>query len=667
MLRQYLISRGLACMRASAERRRAALETGDVATYRRAIRRAVRGFYGVLPVGEHTAPVRAIPVSCFDKDGYRLENVLFYSYPGWQVNATVYVPLDVDPPFPAVVIPVGHSGKQFESYQLPAQFFARCGYLALLFDPPGQAGEKQAGNDHFRDGVRCYLVGETSSRYFIGDALRCIDYLETREDVDLSQGVAMTGVSGGGTTTTFAALLDDRITVAGPSCCVSPLSDLDITQCYAGCPETHMVGRYAAGIDEVDLLCAAVPVPLLLMAGEYDEVFHAEDTRRLAGEVRAFYERSGAGERLEFYVDSAGHGYTLAQARQFARFMNRWLLEKPDRPLPDLSRATFALDPYAELQCHPRPDVHMRSIALERANELEGARDRDPERIRAAARTLAGVGERVPTPRATTGTPFQAWTHQWQQVLLGPEPGIELPATFLYPIAGPSAALLHLDDGGRNRLLYRHGPLARALHFLERESEGAAVLSVDLRGLGDSAPAVYPYEMASWGGIDRYLSYTSAALGDPLLSMRVRDALAALAYLRTRPEVVPSRILVSGCGLAGLVALHAAAIDGWVRGAVVWDCLATFKALLETDAYTWSADAFLPQVLLYYDLPELVAALHCPVQILNPLDGRGTPLSGRAIEDLNRSLCRAAYVAGADDSAVAGALDAMLRSGDRPA
>jgi cephalosporin-C deacetylase-like acetyl esterase len=116
-----------------------------------------------------TPPLQAFPargVSRYERAGYRLENVLFESFPGWEVNATVYVPLDYAPPFPAVIIPVGHSGKQFASYQLPAQYFARAGYLAVTFDPPGQAGEKQTGNDHFVDGVRCYLVGQTSSRYF---------------------------------------------------------------------------------------------------------------------------------------------------------------------------------------------------------------------------------------------------------------------------------------------------------------------------------------------------------------------------------------------------------------------------------------------------------------------------------------------------------------------
>ena len=49
MLRQHLIERSLACMQAAAARRRAALETGDIATYRQAIRKAVRGFYGKPP------------------------------------------------------------------------------------------------------------------------------------------------------------------------------------------------------------------------------------------------------------------------------------------------------------------------------------------------------------------------------------------------------------------------------------------------------------------------------------------------------------------------------------------------------------------------------------------------------------------------------------------
>jgi dienelactone hydrolase len=673
MLRQHIIAASLACMDAAAGRRSRTLADGTFAAYRAAIRAAVAGFYGALPVGENAGPVRATEVSRFERGGkggrtrprYRLENVLFDSFPGREVNATVYVPLDFSPPFPAVVIPVGHSGKQFASYQLPAQYFAACGYLAVLFDPPGQASEKQPGNDHFVDGVRCYSLGQTSSRYFVADAVRCIDYVAGREDVDISLGVAMTGISGGGTTTTLATLLDDRIAVAGPSCCLTPLADLDMTQCYAGCPETHMWRRYAEGVDEIDLLAAAAPTPLLLMAGEHDEVFHIADTRRLAGEVAEFYRAGAAGERFEFFADRSGHAYTLAQARRFVQFMDRWLRGQPGRGLPDLTDDDFALDPYEMMRCHPRQDVHMRSLAAVRAAELASARNCDAGRILAAAGEVAGIARPLPAPDAVCGEPFQVWTHNWQQVLLRPEPGIELPATLLTPGAAiPAgrgcAAVLHLDDRGRNRLLYRNGPLARAINFLDHDGPCHAALSVDLRGWGDSAPAVYPYEMAGWGSLDRYLAYATAALGDPVLAMRMRDALAALAYLRGQPGVDPARVVISGSGLGGVVALHVAAIDGQVQGVVAWDGPASFQLLVEAEHYTWPADAFLPNVLLHYDLPELAAALPCPVSILNPLDALAAPLSGEAIASLNASCGKSLYHSASSEADAGAAIRAAL-------
>ncbi len=254
----------------------------------------------------------------------------------------------------------------------------------------------------------------------------------------------------------------------------------------------------------------------------------------------------------------------------------------------------------------------MRSLTLSRAAALEAGRDRDSARIRAAAIALAE--KPISRPEAVEGRPFLVWTHHWQQVLLRPEPGIELPGTLLLPQAGTRSAVLHLDDSGRNRALYQHGVLARAIRFLERDQPGLAALTIDLRGWGDSTPAVYPYEMAAWGGLDRYVAYASAALGDPVMSMRVRDALAALAYLRAWPEVDAEAIVVTGCGLGGVIALFAAAIDGAVAGVVTWDAPISFRALLEGETYTWPADAFIPHVLRHFDLPELAASLSCPVR-----------------------------------------------------
>ena len=662
MVRDNLISRGLSAMQASEDRRKGFLQSGKIDAYRDGIRRAVSSFYGDMQTVMKETALAVRPVSSTDKQCYRLENVLFDSFPGMQVNATIYVPLDFTPPFPAVVVGVGHSGKQFSSYQLPAQFFARSGFLAVVFDPPGQQSEKQLGNDHFVDGVRCYPVGESSSRYFIGDALRCIDYLETRSDVDLHHGVAMTGVSGGGTTTTFAMHLDDRISVAGPSCCVTPLADLDIQQCYAGCPETHMWRRYAEGIDEVDLLCAAFPRPVLLMSGKDDEVFRIEDTRVLAEQVGAFYESAGVAEKFDFYVDESGHAYTIEQARQFTRFMNRWLRDDPDRGICELGDGSFLLDSYEEIRCRPNQSVNMRSLSVAKAEALAKKRDRNRESIRTAALAIAGQEAPLQVPASQIGAPFQTWMHQWQHVLLEPENGIVLPSTFLYAIEHPSSAALHFDDQHRDRLLYKNGLLARVARFGNRDKPARSVLSVDLRGWGDTASAVFPYEVSGWGGIDRYLAYTSAALGDSIMGMRIRDGLAVLSYLRSREEVDTHRILVTGAGLGGIVAPHVAAIDASVAGAVAWDCPVEIADLVATEDYSWPAETFIPNMLKHYDLPDLAASIPAVVRVINPLNGAGRSLSDVEIETLNSTVAKPIYLAKADDSGIANEMDVLFTS-----
>jgi len=666
MLRQHLITRSLKYMEESSIRRKNAVGAGEIDEYCKLIKKLVRNFYGELPIGKAGVPVNAKVVSCFEKNGYRIENVLFESFPGWEVNASVYVPLNYQPPFPAVIMPVGHSGKQFESYQLPCQFFARSGYVAVVFDPPGQSSEKQPGNDHFRDGVRCYLTGETSSQYFITDALRCIDYLETRKDVELSHGVAMTGVSGGGTTTYFSSLLDDRIAVIGPSCCVTSLKDLDISQCYAGCPETHMWGRYADGIDIIDLLCAGTPKPTLLMAGKQDNVFRISDTQALADIVSEFFTTAKAEKNFQFFIDDNKHCYSLIQAEKFTQFMNLHLLNEPQRRICELKDENFEMNPYEELQCHPRTDINMLSLSLKRAEELADTRSGNVNRIDNAIAASSGISIPVKTsiPKVEEGDSFKIWTHYWHSILLKPEHDIELPASYLYSGGNtPASTVLHFDDKHRNRYLHRHGLLGKAIGFLDQSgSELSNILSVDLRGFGDTAVAMYPYEMASWGSTDRYLAYTSAALGDSLTGMRVRDGLASLAYLRSRPETDPDNIVITGCGTAGIVALHVAALDKNIKGVVVWDTLYSFQSLLETENFTWPHDICIPNVLLNYDLPELIASVECDVAVLNPLDSLKNPIDDKLIESCNTKLHKEIYTRDSDDSSIAGNVMALLKA-----
>lgn len=617
-LRRHLIARGRAGLAAGRRRFSATADRGAALAAGGEVRALFTRYYGDLKAVLAAHPLNARQVGAGHGDGFRFENWLFTSHPGWEVNATLYLPAALPPPYLPLVVSVGHSGKQFAAYQRPCQYFARAGFAALTFDPPGVAGEKQPGNDHFDDGVRCYLTGDTSSRYFIGDVLRAMDFLTTRADIDRRHGFALTGVSGGGHSSVYAALLDDRATLIAPSCCLTPQDRLVLELCYSSCPETLMPGRLRDGLDDGDLLRALAPRPALLMAGAGDEVYRLADTQRLADEARAHYAAVGAPDAFAFFTDTGGHDYSLRQARTLVEFIHRQWRLSPRAPLPATDDAAFPLLDAAQLACRPNPAVNMLSLTRQRAATLRPAHSSPtPEKLR----SLLGLDSPHPTLQPVSrGPALTTWFHTWEEFLLETEPGIVVPFVSLDPGAD-APALWHLDDGSSQRLLARGGPLTRMIGHPDRNSRQAFLLAADLRGWGETAMAPHPYESVSWGGPDRFAAYIGAALGDAPAAMRVRDA-----WLLTRAVPPRRRTVLSACGAAGPVALHLAALlPGAFSAVVLRDAPASYAALLATEDFAWPHDLILPGVLRHYDLPQLATAAGCPVHWLNPLDGARQP------------------------------------------
>jgi len=291
--------------------------------------------------------------------------------------------------------------------------------------------------------------------------------------------------------------------------------------------------------------------------------------------------------------------------------------------------------PADALACYPRQDRNMFTVNRDAAASLRERRAEDPI---PAARTLAGLDETVAVPEAEAGKPARVWFHYVQELLLNPEPGIVLPATLLYPadVERRAGSILYFDDRGRWTDLRSQGLLTQLARFIQRDAEGLAVLTVDLRGWGDTRAADERYDLAGWGSRDRWTAYVTAGLGDPIMAMRIRDGVASLAYLRSRTEIDPARIVVGGRGLGAVVALHVAGIDGNVAGVFALDGLASFESLATAEIYTWSPEAFYPNVLAHYDLPELAGALTMPTLVANPLDAAKKPISQEEAERIYR-------------------------------
>jgi hypothetical protein len=207
----------------------------DLSKLQGEIRSRLLDLLGGLP--EAKTPLNARVVGTIEREGYRIEKVIFESLPGYHVTALLYVPAGPAAPRPAVLVACGHSplGKAFPNYQEISARLARRGYVVLCWDPVGQGERSQ-----FWDGARgrsrynlvcgehavlgnlALLAGVTLNRYMIWDGMRAADYLLTRPEVD-PRRISIAGTSGGGHQSTYIGALDTRIGVVAPSCFVTAL------------------------------------------------------------------------------------------------------------------------------------------------------------------------------------------------------------------------------------------------------------------------------------------------------------------------------------------------------------------------------------------------------------------------------------------------------------
>ncbi|NQT41114.1 MAG: acetylxylan esterase, partial [Planctomycetes bacterium] len=174
-------------------------------------------------------PLEAQVVAREDRDGYRIEKIIYQSQPRHYVTAVLYLP-EAEPPYPGVLVPCGHSanGKGYDGYQRVCILLATNGMAALCYDPIDQGERYQLLDDkgkpveggtiaHCLAGVGAILLGRNTATYRVWDGMRGIDYLQSRPEID-PRRIGCTGNSGGGTLTSYLMALDPRIQAAAPGC-----------------------------------------------------------------------------------------------------------------------------------------------------------------------------------------------------------------------------------------------------------------------------------------------------------------------------------------------------------------------------------------------------------------------------------------------------------------
>jgi len=190
-------------------------------------------------------------------------------------------------------------------------------------------------------------VGYTPAGVELWNAMRGLDYLVSRPEVDRAR-LGVTGRSGGGATSWWIAAADDRpaciIPVAGIADLYSHLIEGEAeiykkSGVIAGhCDCMYMVNKHQWDFPLVAALCA--PRPLLLGNSDADAIFPVGGYRRLAAKVRPIYELYGAGEKFQLLETAGPHKDTPELRLGAFRWLNHWL-KHDDGPVVEPVREPF--------------------------------------------------------------------------------------------------------------------------------------------------------------------------------------------------------------------------------------------------------------------------------------------------------------------------------------
>src|SRR5215510_10417496 len=272
-----------------------------------------------------------------ETEKFTVEKIHFQSLPGLYVTANLYLPKQLNGAAPAVLYLCGHlrtvrDGVAYGTkvgYSHHPAWLAEHGYVALIIDTL-EMGEIE-GEHHGtqRRGMWWWPTrGYTPAGVETWNAMRALDYLETRPDVD-PQRIGVTGRSGGGAYTWFLAAVDDRPSVLIPVAGVTDMTNHVVDGCIEGhCDCMFQLNTY--GWDFSLLAALAAPRPLLLSNSDKDKIFPLDGVERIHRDLNRIYKLYNAEDKLGLLITEGPHLDTQELQVPAFRWFNKWLKGKSD-------------------------------------------------------------------------------------------------------------------------------------------------------------------------------------------------------------------------------------------------------------------------------------------------------------------------------------------------
>ena len=555
----------------------------EMAARQKAMRASFLEALGGLP--ERT-PLQARTTGTINlEDGIRIEKVLFASQPGFWVSGNVYVPradAGFRKPYPALLVPCGHTdnGKAAASYQYAGIAGARAGFVTLVYDPVDQ-GERVASPDrvswrgHNWGGALADRLGWSFARIRVWDAMRALDYLETRPDID-AKALGCMGNSGGGNVTAFLQAVDPRLAATAPAGYICSFSRAaEKASIGPGDACQNIFGQLTFGLNHASFCLMSAPLPVRVQAYRGDIVFPFDGTRHTVELAEGVMSRLGWGDRFGMTDMEGGHSWYEGSRASSIDWMKRWLCG-------DAAALARTTEEYRALNkgfdkktsdCGPgKSDGSscggggVLSLPGERTvydvmrDDLKAAiRARKGKVKPADVRRIAGIAEpgAVPLRRIGISEETRGDVRIVREAYVRPD-GLKLPAVVFIPAKISGAPVIALNAAARKN---------SAEAVAKYVAAGRPVMSIDLTGTGE----IGQYGRKNGGsyysrkGRDEELSVLLYALGQSLVGRQAAELQEVALDLKRRFGASPD---IFTRGRMAVAAAHAFAVNKGLFGKV---------------------------------------------------------------------------------------------------
>ncbi len=170
-----------------------------------------------------------------------------------------------------------------------------------------RSSQKEGGMDCRMPAMRAILLGRTIIGERVWDIMRCIDIIEKYfSDIADPDKVICLGNSGGGTATTYASALDERIKISVPSCAVATYAASIGGLFHCECNYVPYIAKY---FDMGDLCAMVAPRPMIVVNGQEDNIFPIESAKECVAVGKRVYAAMGAPDALVHVIGAEGHRF----------------------------------------------------------------------------------------------------------------------------------------------------------------------------------------------------------------------------------------------------------------------------------------------------------------------------------------------------------------------